>query len=190
VEQSTDGILVLDGAGVVQLWSSAMTDLTGIGPEDAVGRAGTSLLADADSPAPVPLPVSPQCPTAVIEITLSRPDGERRRLRCAHSAVFSGAHMTRDVVLIHDLTLEHEIQRLKSDFIATVSHELRTPLTPIKGYVTLLRTRGDRMTEQKRQDCLNLIADRTDHLARLVEDLLLASRRTPARGVAGHARHP
>jgi PAS domain S-box-containing protein len=176
VEQSTDGILVLDGAGVVQLWSSAMTDLTGIGPEDAVGRAGTSLLADADSPAPVPLPVSPQCPTAVIEITLSRPDGERRRLRCAHSAVFSGAHMTRDVVLIHDLTLEHEIQRLKSDFIATVSHELRTPLTPIKGYVTLLRTRGDRMTEQKRQDCLNLIADRTDHLARLVEDLLLASR--------------
>jgi len=32
------------------------------------------------------------------------------------------------------------------------------------------------MTEAKRQECLALVADRADHLARLVEDLLLASR--------------
>jgi signal transduction histidine kinase len=56
-----------------------------------------------------------------------------------------------------------------------VSHELRTPLTPIIGYINLLRTRGDRMTPQKRQDSLDLIADRAAHLSRLVEDLLLAS---------------
>jgi signal transduction histidine kinase len=57
-----------------------------------------------------------------------------------------------------------------------VSHELRTPLTPILGYVDLLRTRGERMTAQKRLDALNLIGDRAGHLSRLVEDLLLASR--------------
>jgi len=57
-----------------------------------------------------------------------------------------------------------------------VSHELRTPLTPIIGYVDLLRSRGERMTPQKRLDALNLIGDRAGHLSRLVEDLLLASR--------------
>jgi signal transduction histidine kinase len=57
-----------------------------------------------------------------------------------------------------------------------VSHELRTPLTPIIGYIDLLRTRGERMTPQKRMDALDLIGARAGHLSRLVEDLLLASR--------------
>jgi signal transduction histidine kinase len=80
------------------------------------------------------------------------------------------------VVVISDLTREYRTERLKSDFIAMVSHELRTPLTPIIGYVDLLRSRGERMTPQKRLDALNLIGDRAGHLSRLVEDLLLASR--------------
>ena len=175
VEQSTDGILVVDGDGTVQLWSSALAEITGVPAHEAVGRPAGELLRDADDPGSRAC-VTEQSPTAVRELTLVRPDGERRRLRCAHSAVFSGAALARDVVLVHDLTREHQVQRLKADFIATVSHELRTPLTPIKGYVSLLRTRGDRMTEHKRQECLALVADRTDHLARLVEDLLLASR--------------
>jgi signal transduction histidine kinase len=49
-------------------------------------------------------------------------------------------------------------------------------LTPIIGYLDLLRTRGERMTPQKRKDSLDLIADRAAHMSRLVEDLLLASR--------------
>jgi signal transduction histidine kinase len=80
------------------------------------------------------------------------------------------------VVVVSDLTREYRSERLKSDFIAMVSHELRTPLTPIIGYIDLLRTRGERMTPQKRTDALNLIGDRAGHLSRLVEDLLLASR--------------
>ena len=68
---------------------------------------------------------------------------------------------------------------MKADFIATVSHELRTPVTPIKGYVDLLRRRGDDFTPDKRREMLDIVADRVAHLARLVEDLLLASRVAP-----------
>jgi signal transduction histidine kinase len=91
------------------------------------------------------------------------------------------------VVIVHDVTRQREVERLKADFIATVSHELRTPVTPIKGYADLLRRRGDRMTAEKRNECLDIIIDRVNHLARLVEDLLLASRisspRTPSHDV-------
>ncbi len=73
-------------------------------------------------------------------------------------------------------TRERRIDRLKADFIATVSHELRTPVTPIKGYADLLLRRGDVMAPEKRASCLQLIIERADHLARLVEDLLLTSR--------------
>jgi signal transduction histidine kinase len=78
--------------------------------------------------------------------------------------------------LVHEVSRLREAERAKADFVATVCHELRTPITPIKGYVELLRTRGESMPEDLRQDILRTMAERTDHMARLIEDLLLASR--------------
>jgi PAS domain S-box-containing protein len=176
-EQSTEGILMVDGDGIVQMWSQAFTDLTEIPRAEATGRRLHDLL---DIPDPQEraalIPVSAYAPKVAAELTVRRPDGEPRRLRLAHSAVFVDGTLVRDVVVASDLTREHRTERLKSDFIATVSHELRTPLTPIIGYLDLLRTKGDRMTERKRQDCLDLLAERARHLSRLVEDLLTVSR--------------
>jgi PAS domain S-box-containing protein len=183
VDQSTEGILMVDGDGVVQMWSRALAELTGISATDASGGRVAELL---DIPDPgereLLLPVTADRPVAAAALTIRRSDGEPRRLRLAHSAVFDGDTLVRDVVVVSDLTREARTERLKSDFIATVSHELRTPLTPIIGYVDLLRTRGERMTPQKRRDALDLIADRAGHLLRLVEDLLLASRISEAGG--------
>jgi len=177
VEQSAEGIVMLDGDGAVQMWSKALTELTGTSAADALGQPLADLL---DVPAAddrlLLLPVAADLPKVVTELTISRRDGEQRRLRLAHSAIFGGGRLVRDVVVISDLTREYRTERLKSDFIAMVSHELRTPLTPIIGYIDLLRSRGERMTPQKRLDALNLIGDRAGHLSRLVEDLLLASR--------------
>ena len=177
VEQSAEGIVVVDGDGVVQMWSRAFAEITDIASADAAGQRFADLLElpDADDRAGL-LPVTAELPRVAVEVTICRRDGERRRIRLAHSAVFTGDNLLRDVIVVSDLTREYRTERLKSDFIATVSHELRTPLTPIIGYVNLLRTRGDRMTEQKRADVLKLIGDRAGHLSRLVEDLLLASR--------------
>jgi signal transduction histidine kinase len=57
-------------------------------------------------------------------------------------------------------------------------------VTPIKGYADLLRRRGDAMTPDRRRECLEVISDRCDHLVRLVEDLLLASRISATEGSA------
>jgi PAS domain S-box-containing protein len=177
VEQSAEGIVVIDGDGLVQMWSHALAELTGITAAGAAGRPVAEVLeVPAAKDRELLLPVTVELPKVVNELTIRRPDGEERRLRLAHSAIFSTGRLVRDVVVISDLTREFRTERLKSDFIAMVSHELRTPLTPIMGYVDLLRTRGERMTPQKRLDALNLIGDRAGHLSRLVEDLLLASR--------------
>ncbi|MGZ6827947.1 MAG: PAS domain-containing protein, partial [Mycobacteriales bacterium] len=45
VDQSSDGILVLDGAGIVQLWSPALEALTGRPEEAALGRPLAALVA-------------------------------------------------------------------------------------------------------------------------------------------------
>jgi CheY-like chemotaxis protein len=47
------------------------------------------------------------------------------------------------VLLARDVTLAREVDRMKTDFIATVSHELRTPLTSVLGFAKLARSKID-----------------------------------------------
>jgi His Kinase A (phosphoacceptor) domain. len=60
----------------------------------------------------------------------------------------SGEYIGRLVVL-HDITREKEVDRLKSELISTVSHELRTPMSSILGFAELLATR--QLPEGKRR---------------------------------------
>jgi signal transduction histidine kinase len=69
-----------------------------------------------------------------------------------------------------------EIDRLKSDFVSHVSHELRTPLTAIKGSLDnmLDGLTGDLAEKQVRY--LQRMKSNTNHLVRLINDLLDLSR--------------
>ena len=65
-----------------------------------------------------------------------------------------------------------ELDRLKSNFLATVSHELRTPLTSIIGYSEMLSEglTGDLSAEQK--DFVKTIHDKGEQLLSLIMGLL------------------
>ena len=187
IDQSSDGILVLDGDSLVQIWSPALAAISGLDEAAALGRPLDAVLVAAmpggQSVDPFLLGRAQEGAGAArttVELVLNRRDGELRVVRWAHAAVHEGPpgeqRLVRVVVIVHDVTRERQVDRLKADFIATVSHELRTPITPIKGYADLLLQRSEQMTPAKRADCLTMISERADHLARLVEDLLLASR--------------
>jgi len=76
------------------------------------------------------------------------------------------------VVVLRDITRLRELDKLKSQFVATVSHELRTPLTNIKLYMGLLRrARGARV--EKYFEVMDREAAR---LSQMIEDLLDISR--------------
>jgi signal transduction histidine kinase len=80
------------------------------------------------------------------------------------------------VSIFRDITHEVELDRLKSEFVATVSHELRTPMTSIKGYVeVLLMGAAGQLTEQQIQ-FLQIVQNNTERLNILVNDLLDVSR--------------
>jgi PAS domain S-box-containing protein len=80
------------------------------------------------------------------------------------------------VSIFRDITHLIEVDRLKSEFVATVSHELRTPMTSIKGYVDILLmgVAGDLSQQQMR--FLNVVQQNTERLTILVNDLLDLSR--------------
>ena len=65
-----------------------------------------------------------------------------------------------------------ELDRLKSDFVATVSHELKTPLTAIIGSATTLSKRASRMSPDQQATFVEMIERQGQRLLRLVQDIL------------------
>jgi signal transduction histidine kinase len=65
--------------------------------------------------------------------------------------------------------------RMKTSFVSNVSHELKTPLTSIRMYADLLRE-GRVKDGEKREQYLNVIADESERLTRLVNNVLDFSR--------------
>jgi len=66
--------------------------------------------------------------------------------------------------------VEQSLQQQRK-FVADVSHELRTPLTTLRGNLALLR-RAPSISDEDRADILDDMADESDRLIRLVNDLL------------------
>lgn len=65
-----------------------------------------------------------------------------------------------------------EEDEVKSDFISTVSHELRTPLTVINSYLEMFEDGMLGDLDAKQYEKLAVMRSQTDHMIRLVEDML------------------
>jgi signal transduction histidine kinase len=73
------------------------------------------------------------------------------------------------------LRREHELARLRSDFVASVSHELRTPLAQVRMFAETLRL-GRVRSEGERERSLEIIDQEARRLTHLVENILQFSR--------------
>jgi PAS domain S-box-containing protein len=184
VDGAHDGILLLDRAGVVQVWNPAMEAMTGLPASRVVGREVARVLTDHVREGEVPVRgrwLVDQAHTGAarreLDARLRDTDGTVREVRESHSLVFDErGRCTGDVVVVRDVSRQRELERLRGDFVARVSHELRTPLTPIRGFASILLRKGEGLDVEQRRDALERIVERADHLGALVEDLLLVTR--------------
>jgi two-component system, OmpR family, phosphate regulon sensor histidine kinase PhoR len=78
--------------------------------------------------------------------------------------------------VIHNLTNERKLERVRRDFVANASHELRTPLSIIKGYIETLVDGHDTMSREDRAKFLQTIQRHSDRLKSIIDDLLALSR--------------
>jgi len=79
-------------------------------------------------------------------------------------------------LLLHDITSDRELDRMRASLISTVSHELRTPLASIKGYATTLLADDVQWDRESQNEFLTIISDESDHLSNLVNNILDLSR--------------
>ena len=172
LEHVDDGVFLVDEAGLVQHWNPAAHAITGVSPDDALGRRAHEALPGWDAIAPL-IPVASTPGPGSLEAKVVPLELEGRELWLSISGVSFSDGI---VYAFRSLTEERALDELKGEFIATVSHELRTPLAAIYGSAqTLLREDLD-LDEAGEHRLLDVIAQESERLSRIADDILFANK--------------
>jgi two-component system, OmpR family, phosphate regulon sensor histidine kinase PhoR len=165
-----DGVFVVDRDGVVRLWNPAAEAITGL-------RAATVCDRPADE-------AIPGWPTIAAFVPVANRPGDRDGASNAETvpvdvdgrelwlSVVAVALGDETVYAFRDATHDRRLEDLRSQFVATISHELRTPLASLHGAAMTLREHD--LPAQMQDDLLEMIADQSNRLASLVEEILVA----------------
>jgi len=87
------------------------------------------------------------------------------------SPLYSGNSIRGAVAVLRDMTDQHQLDKLRSDFIANVSHELRTPISMLQGYSEAILD-GVTTSDEERDEMIQIIHEESKRMGRLVTDLL------------------
>jgi PAS domain S-box-containing protein len=172
----TDGIVVTDGAGLIQLVNPAAQNIVPELSGNVLGEPLETIVKDfplanlehyrrenyieevvslfrgeTDSPRHIEARAAP----------LQTPDGE-----------FAGL-----VAVFADITQRRQIEQAKSDFVSFVAHEMRSPLTSISGFSSMLQRaeaspNGGTLPVASKARFLGLIHQESERLTRLINSLL------------------
>jgi signal transduction histidine kinase len=165
-----DGVFVVDDDGLVQLWNPAASAITGLTADSVLGRRAREVIPGWQVLAPlVHVAASPTDPDRTFE-AFPVELGERE-LWLSISGVRFGEGT---VYAFRDLTAERALDQLKREFLATASHELRTPLAAIYGAAMTLRRPDVELERRDRDRLLEIVAQESDRLARIVNEILVA----------------
>ena len=78
-------------------------------------------------------------------------------------------------VLIMDMTLQRNLDKVRRDFVANVSHELRSPLTSLIGFIETLKG-DDEIEADDQARFLSIMDEEAKRMTRLIDDLISLSR--------------
>ncbi len=172
-----DGVLVVDSDLQLVLMNPAAVHIFGL---EAAPPAGLPAQMIIDNKGLLDL---------LAEVTASPAEAlfreiEIRQLGTGRAAVFQalaaplvvGEGLQGIATVLRDVTTQKELERMKSNFLSVVSHELKTPLHSIKGFVDIILMGKTGIVSEIQRDFLETVKQQTDHLQRMIDDLLEFSR--------------
>jgi PAS domain S-box-containing protein len=183
IENSGDGVMILDADRTIQAWNQTLTGMTGVPPEEAIGRhcyevldlhnrQGVSVCQTA-----CPLVKTPEDGRLYVEGDTLRADGVEISVADNYSPQYDEDGRLFSVIAnVRDVSRWREAEEMKSTLLSVISHELKTPVSIIKGYAgTLVRQDAD-WDQETLAEGLAIIEEEADKLNELINNLLDASR--------------
>ncbi|MGI8899603.1 MAG: sensor histidine kinase [Nocardioides sp.] len=174
-----DGVVVADETGTVLVANDAAVRLLGM--PDGVGKHLADVICLQDNAgndwfacaAPYD-GISTR--TSLSEQSWFLPDGTELLLTARIIRRTPQEPVRRVAVSIRSSRGRARLDRERSDLVATVAHELRSPLTGVKGFVSTLLLKWDRLNDDQKKLMLQTVAVDADRLTRLIAELLDVAR--------------
>ncbi len=187
VDNLADGLLVIDVQGRITRFNPALLSLFNLAEVDLKGKTLIDIF---------PLELSAlieqierhqqQVITTDVALEQGRAGQALATSIIKEAQGGEGDQCLGSVILIRDVTAEREVDRMKTDFLATVSHELRTPLTSVLGFASLIKERLEavifpavRVQDAKTakalkqvQQNVEIIVSEAERLTSLINDVL------------------
>jgi signal transduction histidine kinase len=151
----------------VRYWNPAAERLFGLSAEAVLGKRAAAAVPGWPEVAEHAAGAADAVPSTV---PITTPAGERW---CSAIAI---AFDDGCVYSLRDVTAERELERARSDFLATASHELRTPLAAVYGASRTLRRSDVGMSDDQREAFLEMIEREAERLRTVTNQLLVAGR--------------
>ena len=179
-----DGFVSFDGERRVKYINPGFTRLTSLDPEDIRGldedAFGERLAARCAAPASFGKLAALRSPGGgSTTAPASDSVAARRRvieLKPPASCVLeislwtSASGSVSQVLHVRDISRESEVDRMKSEFLATAAHELRTPMASIQGFSELL-LQGEYPLEEQ-HDMLGIVHRQSELMTSIINELL------------------
>ncbi|GAB4434922.1 MAG: ATP-binding protein [Anaerolineae bacterium] len=183
IEHSGDGVMILNPYRIIQTWNKALSNLTGITAEEAIGRPCYEVLnlktkqGVSVCHTSCPLVNPPDDGRLYAEGQHHRADGLAITLADNYAPqVNDQGEVSQFVANVRDMTRLREAEELKQTLLSVISHELKTPVSIIKGYAGTLAREDADWDKATLADGLQVIEEEADRLDRLITNLLDASR--------------
>jgi len=157
-----EAVVLIDDEGFVRSWNPAAEALFATTSAEAVGSAAVDVVPELD----------------VLETTSEVPGSSAPVLVhgevCWLSAIVTAFDGGR-VLAVRDVSAEQELERLRTDFVATASHELRTPVTAVYGAAQTLRRHGDELSADRQRRLMQMIEEEAERLAQITDQMLVVA---------------
>lgn len=183
IEQSADGVMIIDHRWRITTFNRAMEQLTGWPREEAIGRPCAEVLGIHNEQGvnicltACPLQRRPPEPNPTVEGRITTRDGRERYVSSRYSPTY-GPHgeFLGAIANVRDITTRKLEEQQQATFISVISHELKTPVAIIKGYASTLRRPDANWDQQTIREGLAVIEEEADRLDTLIGNLLDVSR--------------
>ena len=169
LRQMTDGVLIADSSGKVQLLNDAAEKLFMISEEEALGRSVVEVMRHHRL---VELWEETQNGPAK---TITMEMGARHKFLQVVGIPLGEELPGRSMLLFQDLTQTHRLETIRRDFISNISHELRTPMAGLKAISETLLDGALEDPTVARRFVVRMDSE-VDNLTQMVNELLELSR--------------
>ncbi len=180
-----DGVILVDSAGLIQLFNPAAEKITGWKRNDALGISISSVLKlvndkkepydENENPIKKVFLVSQSIRdnnanlTTISNITIP--------ISLTVSPVIDNLNkVTAAVIGFRNISVERAEEQQRADFISTASHEMRTPVAAIEGYLSLALNAKVATIDSRATSYLQKAYTSTQHLGKLFQDLLTSAK--------------